>query len=307
MRRPALPETRTSRKGSYHGEQESPNVRWAQIGYLGDAIIPSTMFVDSAPGPSIWFDTPTFGVVRTGIARAFRWLSVALAVYAGSAAMASASVGLWLLALETSNRADPISGVFNLAGGITTLAAAFLALAALVLLLIACDKLRPSAQVVLGTTAPVLQWYRTALVFAFTLALLTSLSVVGWMFSRGPSIFGPVTLALSGATAIAFLAAVLLPLHSLVPQNRRAGLWVVAALSIAAIIAEAIVPMGAMSGHPPATNWMTLGGFPLLNWHLVFGAIVAACSAFLAWSYWGVAVELAARPRRSFTRPERVA
>jgi len=96
-------------------------------------------------------------------------------------------------------------------------------------------------------------------------------------------------------------------LHSLVPQNRRAGLWVVAALSIAAIIAEAIVPMGAMSGHPPATNWMTLGGFPLLNWHLVFGAIVAACSAFLAWSYWGVAVELAARPRRSFTRPERVA
>ena len=264
------------------------------------------MFVDSAPGPSLWFHTPTFGVVRTGIARAFRWLSVALAVYAGSAAMASASVGLWLLALETSNRADPISGVFNLAGAITTLAAAFLALAALVLLLIACDKLRPSAQIVLRTTAPVLQWYRTALVFAFTLALLTALSVVGWMFSRGPSIFGPVTLALSAATAIAFLIAMLLPLHALVPQNRRTGLWIVAAFSITAIIAEAIVPMGTMSGHPPATNWMTLGGFPLLNWHLVFGAIVAACSAFLAWSYWRIAFELAA-PRGLFTKSERVA
>ena len=264
------------------------------------------MFADSAPSPSVWFDTPTFGVVRAGLARAFRRLSVALAVYASSAAMASASVGLWLLALETSNRADPISGVFNRAGAITTLAAASLALAAFVLLLIAGDKLRPSAEVVLQTTTPVLQWYRTALVFAFTLALLTALSVVGWVFSRGPSIFGPVTLALSGATAIVFLAAVLLPLHALVPQNQRTGLWIVAALSITAIIAEAIAPMGMMSGHPPATNWMTLGGFPLLNWHLVFGAIVAACSAFLAWSYWRVAVELAA-PRGAFTMPGRVA
>src|SRR5881628_858527 len=165
MRRPALPETRTSRKAPHHGEQEYPNLRWTQSEYVRDAIITSIIFVDSAPGPSIWFDTPTFGVVRTGIARAFRWLSVALAVYAGSTAMASASVGLWLLALETSNRADPISGVFNLAGAITTLAAAFLALAALVLMLIACDKLRPSVQIVLRTTAPVLQWYRTALVF----------------------------------------------------------------------------------------------------------------------------------------------
>src|SRR5437870_8954936 len=185
MRRPALPETRTSRKGSYHGEQESPNVRWTQIEYLRDAIIASIMFVDSAPGPSMWFDTPTFGVVRTGIARAFRWLSVALAVYAGSAATASASVGLWLLALETSNRADPISGVFNLAGAITTLAAGFLALAALVLLLTACDTLRPSSQAVLRTTTPVLRCYRTALVFAFPHALLTALSHLAWMFSRG--------------------------------------------------------------------------------------------------------------------------
>src|SRR2546428_2458242 len=265
------------------------------------------MSMDSAPVPSIWYHTPTFGVVRAGIAGGFRWLSVALAVYAGSAAMASASVGLWLLALETSNRADPISGVFNLAGAITTLAAAFLALAALVLLLVGSGKLRPSAQVALRTTTPVLQWYRTALVFAFAIALLAALAVVGWMFSRSPSIFGPVVLALSGAAAIAFLAAVLLPLHAVVPQNRRTGLWIVAALSITAIIAEAIVPMGMMSGHPPATYWMTLGGFPLLNWHLVFGAIVAACSAFLARSYWGISVELSAHPRGPFKKSERVA
>src|SRR5437899_3512563 len=135
------------------------------------------MFVDSPLVPSIWYDTPTFGVVRSGIARAFRWLSAALAVYAGSAAMASASVGLWLLALETSNRADPISGVFNLAGAITTLAAAFLALAALVLLLVGSGKLRPSAQVALRTPTPVLQGYRSALVFAFTISLLSVLAV----------------------------------------------------------------------------------------------------------------------------------
>ncbi|TLZ83108.1 MAG: hypothetical protein E6K03_05910 [Methanobacteriota archaeon] len=212
-----------------------------------------------------------------------------------------------MLAMETSNRADPISGVFNLAGAITTLAAAFLALAALVLLLVGSDKLRPSAQVVLRTTTPVLQWYRTGLVFAFTLGMLTALSVVGWMVSRGPSIFGPVVLALSGATAIAFLAAVLLPLHALVPQNRRTGLRIVAALSITAIVAETIVPMSTMSGNPPAMNWMTLGGFPLLNLHFVFGAIVALCSAFLARSYWSVAVDLKGHPRGPVTMPERVA
>ena len=272
----------------------------------GTTYIDSTMLMDSAPVPSIWYHTPTFGVVRAGIAGGFRWLSVALAVYAGSAAMASASVGLWLLALETSNRADPIWGVFNLAGAITTLAAAFLALAALVLLLVGSGKLRPSAQVALRTTTPVLQWYRTALVFAFTLALLTALAVVGWMFSRGPSIFGPVVLALSGAAAIAFLTAVLLPLHALVPQNRRTGLWIVAALSITAIMAEVIVPMGTFSGHPPAMNWMTLGGFPLLNWHLVFGAIIAACSFFLAWSYWILAADLADQPGRFIRKPDRV-
>src|SRR5207245_3118599 len=161
-------------------------------------------------------------------------------------------------------------------------AAAFLALAALVLLLVGSDKLRPSAQVVLRTTTPVLQWYRTGLVFAFTLGMLTALSVVGWMVSGGPSIFGPVVLALSGATAIAFLAAVLLPLHALVQQNRRTGLWIVAALSITAIVAETIVPMSTMSGNPPAMNWMTLGGFPLLTCPFVFGAIWARDPAFLA-------------------------
>src|SRR5947209_7569730 len=126
------------------------------------------MSMDSAPVPSIWYHTPTFGVVRAGIAGGFRWLSVALAVYAGSA----------------------------------------------------------------------------ALVFAFTIALLTALAVAGWMFSRSPSIFGPVVLALSGAAAIAFLTAVLLPLHALVAQNRRTAVWIVAALSITAIMAEVIVPMG---------------------------------------------------------------
>lgn len=235
-------------------------------------------------------------MVRGGIARGFRGLAISLAVYAGSAAVASVSVGLWLLAIDASNRQDPISGAFNVAGGATILAAAVLALAALLVLLLASMWLRPSAQAALRTVVPVFRWYRTALACSLGLALITSLAIVGFVFSRGASIFGPLWLVLSGVSAVGFLGAVLLPLHALGRRSERGTLLIVATLSVSAIMAEAIIPFGMLSGNPPAVNWLTLGGYPLLNWHLVFGAVVAACAAFLAQRYWRLAAELAGHP-----------
>lgn len=246
--------------------------------------------------PAAWIDTPTMGIVRGGIARGFRWLSITLVVYACSAVMASLSAGMWLLAIDTSNRRDPMSGAFNLAGGVTTLAAALLALAALVLLLVGSSLLRPSLEFSLGSPYPVLRWYRTALAGSFSLGAITALAVLGLMFSRGRvGILGPAVLVLTGATAVALLAAVLLPLHALGSQTRKVLLWIVTALSLATIIAEAVLPLGAISGISQPTNWLTFGGYPLFNWHLVFGAIVAGCSIFFARGYWTLASNFARR------------
>ena len=259
------------------------------------------MSADPTPIPASWTDTPTFGVIRGGIAGGFRWLSVALVVYAGSAGMASASVGLSLLAIDAVNRRDPVTGVFNVAAGVATLGAALLALAAFVLLLVGSSKLRPSSEVSLGTATPVFHRYHTALACSFALGTITAIAFAGSWFTRGRAqILGPVVLVLSGATAVAFLAAVLVPIHSLGATSQRVLFWIVAALSVSTIIGETVILLGSMSGNPSAITWITPGGFPLLNWHLVLGATIAGCSVYLARRYWNLAAVVAGHPRATY-------
>ena len=254
---------------------------------------------DSAPFQSFWIETPSFGIVRGGIARGFRWLSVALGVYGGSAGLAGLSVGLWLLAIDAGNRGEPASRALNIVASAATEMAALFALVALVILFVGSSHLRPSSQVALRTTVPVLQWYRNVLASAIALGTITALLMAGLTISRGRApILGSAMLALSGATATAFLGAVIVPLYVLGPPERKALLWFVSALSVTAIVAEVVVALPSMSGISRSINWLTFGGYPLLNWHLVFGAIVAGCSLFLARRYWALATDLAGHRAR---------
>ena len=54
-----------------------------------------------------------------------------------------------------------------------------------------------------------------------------------------------------------------------------------ACLGGVAVVSEALVSETPPVGLSPVMGWME-GAFPLLNWNLVFGAMVAA-SAFLTW------------------------
>src|SRR5256886_16019437 len=89
---------------------------------------------DSAPVQSLWIETPSFGIVRGGIAQGFRWLSVALGVYGGSAGMAGLSVGLSLLANDAGNRGEPASRALNIVASVATQMAGLFALAGVVIL-----------------------------------------------------------------------------------------------------------------------------------------------------------------------------
>src|SRR2546428_8580795 len=102
---------------------------------------------DSAPFQSFWIETPSFGIVRGGIARGFRWLSVALGVYGGSAGMAGLSVGLWPLAIDAGNRGGPASSALHIVASAATDIAAPFDLVALVILLRGSCHLRPSLPV----------------------------------------------------------------------------------------------------------------------------------------------------------------
>src|SRR2546428_12643607 len=154
---------------------------------------------DSAPFESFWIETPSFGIVRGGIAQGFRWLSVALGVYGGSAGMAGLSVGLWLLANDAGNRGEPASSALNIVASVATEMAALFALAALVILFVGSSHLRPSSQVALRTTVPVLQWYRNVLASAIALGTITALLAVGLTVRRRRApILGSPVLGLGG-------------------------------------------------------------------------------------------------------------
>src|SRR2546430_10427074 len=197
--------------------------------------------------------------------------------------MAGLSVGLWLLANDAGNRGEPVSSALNIVASVATEMAALFALAALVILFVGSSHLRPASQVALRTTVPVLQWYRNVLASAITLGTITALLAVGLTISRGRApILGSAMLALSGATAMAFLGAVIVPLYVLGPPERKALLWLVAALSGTAIVAEVVVALPSMSGISRSMNWLTFGADSLLNLHLEFGALVAGCSLFLS-------------------------
>src|SRR2546430_11724455 len=123
--------------------------------------------------------------------------------------MAGLSVGLWLLANDAGNRGEPVSSALNIVASVATEMAALFALAALVILFVGSSHLRPSSQVALRTTVPVLQWYRNVLASAIALGAITALLMAGLRISRGRApILGCPIRALCGETARRFLRAV---------------------------------------------------------------------------------------------------
>jgi hypothetical protein len=88
-------------------------------------------------------------------------------------------------------------------------------------------------------------------------------------------------IALFAACALLILLAIVLPSFYLGRAQARWAAALAAAIGGPAVVAEAVLAILAPSGSSPWLGWME-GAFPLLNWNVVLGVLVAA-SALLVW------------------------
>ncbi len=103
--------------------------------------------------------------------------------------------------------------------------------------------------------------------------------VFGWRDQFGSA--EPVAVFLLTFCGIAILLALTLPVLALGPPAGRGIAALGAALGAVALAAEGFLAVIAPMGSDPFLGWME-GTFPLLNWNLGLGALIAA-SAFLLW------------------------
>lgn len=218
--------------------------------------------------------------LKAGLASGLRLLSIALPVYAASAFLSSASAGTWLLAIYTPEL-DPSGNLANVGGSLFLAAGVFLAVATLALLVVSFGRLEKGLDKVDSPG----DWYAVSFsafrryplyLLAITL-LLSPLFAVKGGYSAIIGLFS----VISGATALAFLAILVLPALALEGQPPRILTLGALVVGAGAIVGLALVTPGPI---PPArVDWLTLGGFPLLNWNLPFGSAVGV-SALLLWS-----------------------
>ena len=218
--------------------------------------------------------------LKAGLASGLRLLSIALLVYAASAFLSSASAGAWLLAVYTPEL-DPSGTLANVGGSLFLAAGVFLAIVTLALLVVSFRRLEKGLDKIDSPR----DWYAAPFstfrrypfyLLAITLLLSPLLAVKG-----GYSAFIGLFSAISGATALTFLAILVLPALALEgppPWTLTLGALVVGAGAAVGLALVTPLPI-----PPTRVDWLTLGGFPLLNWNLPFGSAVGV-SALLLWS-----------------------
>ena len=209
----------------------------------------------------------------------FRLLSAALLVYAASAASSGASAGLFVAAYLARN--DPVTGVFNIAGGITLLGGLALVTLSLALLVPAFSRLYEGSRTARLRVARVLSLTHLSAFVAYGFLIIAGALLLLGFFTKGGVAIFELGVILSAPAALAFLAAIVAPAVTLANKPGPAISWAAAGLGATAVIGELVL---ALNVPTPATppDWLTLGGFPLINWNLPFG-ISVALSALLVW------------------------
>ncbi len=208
-------------------------------------------------------------------------VSLGLGLYSISAASSSASAGFWLLAIH-SPRSDPYQGFYHHAGEVSIVVSMVLALVVFVILHLGFVRLENSwnqSSPDEGKMLAVLPNLRRS---AYVLLALTGLTAPILFFVKGryEAAIG-IFAVLSAMTAVAFLTAIAIPPLSL--STRRARLVIVAGVvaGVIGVSGEAIVtPLSEIT-----PSWIDFGGYPLANWNLPFGSIVAISSALLFAAY----------------------
>ena len=214
----------------------------------------------------------------------FKLVSLALFVYAGSAFASAASAGSFVAAILTSQRGDPVTGVFDFAGGIAIRIGAAVAGTSLVLLAVGFALLKKGRESVGTEVAAALSASRLMLSFAYLFLAVAGPLVVVSAFFKGGGTLLQLAVVMSGVAALAFLGAVAVPAVVLPGLSRRRIAMVATGIGAAAVLAELFLALQSSTVLRDPI-WLTLGGYPLINWNLPFGVLVGISSLMLWWSY----------------------
>ena len=213
--------------------------------------------------------------IRTGL----KLLSVALWVYAASALFAAASAGLFVAAYM--ERSDPVTSALNTAGSIMLFIGLGLSGFCFAFLVVGFSLAYRGSRDADPPIARPIALAHTLALAAYGLSFVAATLLILGFFRIGGVLVFQLGVVASAPAALAFAAAVTLPALRL---GRRPGptfAWAGAGVIIVGSIGEL-----ALALRPPSEirtpEWLTLGGFPLVNWNLPFGIMVAV-GALLVW------------------------
>lgn len=214
--------------------------------------------------------------------RGFRLLSVALLVYAVSAASSAISAGLFVAAfLESSG---PVTGALGTAGSVTLVLGLGLAGFSFAFVVTGFSVLYRGPRAADLLIARAISRAHVLALFAYGLSIVAGTLLVFGFFTKGGSAIFELGVVASAPAAFAFVAAVTLPAVNLARRPGPVLAWAGGAVVIAGSVGELILALRPQSGIT-TPDWLTLGGFPLINWNLPFGIIVAAGAVMLWCAY----------------------
>lgn len=213
-----------------------------------------------------------------------RLTAAALLIYGLSAVLSSASAGLLVADLGFSPPGDSGIGILAVTGNLLLVLGIALAVVSLLILILAFWRLIgeflkvASNRVKLTVVAITMGLWAVAFILLAVGAILLGRAALVFIKIPPGTAFEDLT-AINGATALVFLGALSLPV---VAFGRR----MVRTLGLLAVILGGVGVLGETlitQLRPAVTpDWLTFGGYPLINWNLPFGALVAS-SALLLW------------------------
>ena len=211
--------------------------------------------------------TKNFQARRAVLATGFTQMSAAVLTYVASALAGATSAGFFVAAtygLPLGN-----AGVIALLAGLILTALSF------TLVPLAYSELRKGSEE--GTDLKqALRIGRHILGIAYlVLAVAGALILVGG-FTRGGFVFVGAGVVMTLPVALAFLTAIAIPAATLAKNVRKNVAIGGAVLVSVASVAELVLGLATIfASRVVGPFWFGLGGYPLLNWSLPFGTLVA--------------------------------
>lgn len=233
------------------------------------------------------------GSPQSGATKGFKRLSVALAVYAASSAVESASAGLYVAADSANRAGDPATGPLGLAAFVTLGIGGVLALLSFVAAFIILYRMKRTILTAFRDGTSAVSWSWGLFLWSSVFAAFGGIVFLMTWFARtlaqviAGQKFGAAVLAVS---ALFFLAGMTLPAFKLSAGRDRAAVWTAIILGAVGVFGEAVASvLFVIPDSSSPLNYFTFGGFPLLNWSAPFGPVVAVGAGLLAWTYWRLA------------------